>query len=108
VRAGELGAHRVRLPDRPYGLAAGDEVIFTAAHYQPGQQRVENGTLGTVAQTKGEDRVTIQTHGAKQREVNVNAGEFSDLRLSYAPHVYKAQGRTVERVRADRQLADRP
>ncbi len=50
-------------------------MIFTAAHYQPGQQRVEKGTLGTVAQTKGEDRVTIQTHGPKQREVNVNTGE---------------------------------
>jgi conjugative relaxase-like TrwC/TraI family protein len=98
ARAGELGAHQVELPDRPYGLAAGDQVIFTAAHYPPGQQRVENGTLGTVEQTKGEDRVTIQTHGAKQREVNVNTGEFGDLRLSYAQHVYKAQGRTVERA----------
>jgi conjugative relaxase-like TrwC/TraI family protein len=98
ARAGELGAHKVQLPDRPYGLAAGDQVIFTAAHYPPGQQRVENGTLGMVAETKGANRATIQTHGAKQREVNVNTGEFSDLRLSYAQHVYKAQGRTVERA----------
>jgi hypothetical protein len=30
--------------------------------------------------------------------VNVNTGEFGDLRLSYAQHVYKAQGRTVERA----------
>jgi len=98
ARAGELGAHQVQLPDRPYGLAAGDEVIFTAAHYQPGQQRVENGTLGTVAETEGDDRLTIKTHGATQREVDVNAGKFNDLRLSYAQHVYKAQGRTIDRA----------
>jgi ATP-dependent exoDNAse (exonuclease V) alpha subunit len=98
ARAGELGAHRVQLPDRPYGLAAGDEVIFTAALYQPGQQRVENGTLGTVADTEGDDRLTIKTQGARQREVSVSTGEFKDLRLSHAQHVYKAQGRTVDRA----------
>jgi ATP-dependent exoDNAse (exonuclease V) alpha subunit len=98
VQAGELGAHQVQLPDRPYGLAAGDEVIFAAALYQPGQQRVENGTLATVADTEGDDRLTIKTRGAQQREVSVNTGEFNDLRLSYAQHVYKAQGRTVDRA----------
>jgi hypothetical protein len=47
ARAGELGAHEVSLPDRRYALAAGDEVIFTAALYSPGAERVENGTLAT-------------------------------------------------------------
>jgi hypothetical protein len=59
---------------------------------------VENGTLGTVAETEGDDRLTIKTHGATQREVDVNTGKFNDLRLSYAQHVYKAQGRTVDRA----------
>jgi conjugative relaxase-like TrwC/TraI family protein len=54
AQAGELGADRVELPDRGYGLAAGDQMIFTAALYPPGQQRVENGTLGTVTQTEPE------------------------------------------------------
>lgn len=96
--AGELGADRAALPDRAYGLAAGDEVIFTAALYPPGQQRVENGTLGTVADTDGDHGLTIKTHGAKQREVSVDTAEFNDLCLSYAQHVYKAQGRTVDRA----------
>jgi conjugative relaxase-like TrwC/TraI family protein len=95
-QAGELGARQAELPDRPYGLAAGDEVIFTAALYPPGQPRVENGTIGTVADTNGQEHVTIQTQGATQREVSLSTREFSDLRLAYAQHVYKAQGRTVD------------
>jgi conjugative relaxase-like TrwC/TraI family protein len=98
AQAGELGARQVQLPGRAYGLAAGDQVIFTAAHYPPGQQRVENGTLGTVVDTGGDDRLTVETQGAKQREVQLGTSELNDLRLSYAQHVYKAQGRTVERA----------
>jgi ATP-dependent exoDNAse (exonuclease V) alpha subunit len=96
ARAGELGAHVVELPDRPYGLAAGDEVIFTAALRRPGRPRVENGTLGTVVETAGADRVSIQTTGREGREVHVGAEELEGLRLAYAQHVYKAQGRTVD------------
>ena len=97
AQAGELGARSVELPDRPYGLAAGDEVIFTAALYQPGQARVENGTLGSVVDVSGDDRVSIQTKGAQEREVHVGAEELGELRLAYAQHLYKAQGRTVDR-----------
>jgi hypothetical protein len=95
AQAGELGEERVELPDRPYGLAAGDEVIFTGAFYQPGEPRVENGTLGTVTSTDKENQLSVQTQGAHEREVSMNTGEFKDLRLSYAQHVYKAQGLTV-------------
>jgi conjugative relaxase-like TrwC/TraI family protein len=98
AQAGELGARRVALPDRPYGLAAGDRVIFTVALYRPGQERVENGTLGSVLETGKDDQLTIQTEEAQSGEVSVNAAEFNDLRLSYAQHVYKAQGRTVDRA----------
>jgi ATP-dependent exoDNAse (exonuclease V) alpha subunit len=98
AQAGELGARTVELPDRPYGIAAGDQVIFTAALYQPGQPRVENGTLGTVTDTRDENRVSIATKGVLEREVELNTEEFTDLRLAYAQHVYKAQGRTVERA----------
>ncbi len=97
AQAGELGACSVELPDRPYGLAAGDEVIFTAPLYQPSQPRVENGTLGTVLEVSGEDRVSIQTKGAQEREVQLGAEELDGLRLAYAQHLYKAQGRTVDR-----------
>ena len=32
AQAGELGSHRVNLPDKPYGLVAGDEVMFTGQY----------------------------------------------------------------------------
>jgi conjugative relaxase-like TrwC/TraI family protein len=98
AQAGELGAERVELKDRPYALAPGDEVIFTAPHHQPGAARVENGTLATVVTVTGETELTLATQGAHEREATVDTREFSDLRLSYAQHVYKAQGTTVDRA----------
>jgi conjugative relaxase-like TrwC/TraI family protein len=97
AEAGELGADRAELPDRPYGLAAGDEVIFTAPHHQPGAPRVQSGTLATVKTVNSPSEVALQTKGALEREVRVDTREFHDLRLAYAQHVYKAQGATVDR-----------
>jgi conjugative relaxase-like TrwC/TraI family protein len=96
--AGELGARSAELPDRPYDLSAGDEVIFTAALYQPGEPRIENGTLGTVSNVSGEDRLSIKTRGGHERQVELSTKEFAELRLAYAQHLYKAQGRTVDRA----------
>jgi conjugative relaxase-like TrwC/TraI family protein len=99
--AGELGNDRASVPDSPYQLAAGDQVIFTKALYQPGgKDRVENGTLGTVKDVHDKENVTIDTHGANQREVNVNTHEFKDIRLGYAQHVYTAQGLTADKALA--------
>src|ERR1035441_9248508 len=61
-----------------------------------GSPRVENGTLGTVMSTGEENRLTIETKGAHEREVQLRTDEFKDLRLAYAQHVYKAQGATVQ------------
>jgi ATP-dependent exoDNAse (exonuclease V) alpha subunit len=97
ANANELGAKRVDLPDRPYGLASGDEVIFTKPLLVPGERRVENGTLGTVLEANSEDNgLTVKTHGAHEREVSVDTSEFKDMRLAYAQHVYKAQGLTAQ------------
>jgi len=96
AQAGELGAERVELPDRPYALAAGDQVIFTAPLNQPGEPRVENGTLGTIMAAGEQHQLTVATEGAHEREVPVDTREFKDLRLAYAQHVYKAQGLTVK------------
>jgi conjugative relaxase-like TrwC/TraI family protein len=97
VQAGELGSHRVELPGKPYGLRAGDEVIFSAQFHPFGQKRIENGIAGTVLDAdRRRDRVTISTHEREPREVAVNTAEFSDLSLGYAVHVYKAQGITAE------------
>jgi hypothetical protein len=73
-------------------------VIFTKPLRIPGQERVENGTPATVQSVEDERRVKIATRGAKQRELDVDTREFSDLRLAYAQHVYKAQGLTAERA----------
>jgi conjugative relaxase-like TrwC/TraI family protein len=98
TQAGELGADRVQLPDRPYSLAAGDEVIFTAAFYPPGERRVENGTLAEVTSVDGQSEIAVQTRGAHEQEVHVDTAEFADMRLAYGQHVYKAQGATVDRA----------
>jgi conjugative relaxase-like TrwC/TraI family protein len=95
--AGELGAHRVQLPGKPYGLAAGDEIIFSAQYRIPGQNRIENGITGTITDTsRDQEQVTIKTREREPREVRVDTSEFSDLSLSYAAHVHKAQGITAE------------
>jgi len=95
--AGELGSECVELPGKPYGLHAGDEVIFSAQFQIPGEKRIENGIIGTVLDTDGDkDRVTIETDERDPRAVQVNTAEFSELNLSYAVHVYKAQGITAE------------
>jgi ATP-dependent exoDNAse (exonuclease V) alpha subunit len=99
AQAGELGAHRVNLPGKPYGLASGDEIIFTGQYHIPGQKRVENGITGTIVDTsrrEGEDRVTIKTKEREPREVDVDTSKFADISLAYAVHVYKAQGLTAE------------
>ena len=95
--AGELGAHTVGLPGKPYGLAAGDEIIFSAQYAMPGQKRVENGITGTIIDTSREhDKITIKTHEREPRDVRLDTSEFSDLSLSYAAHVHKGQGITAE------------
>jgi conjugative relaxase-like TrwC/TraI family protein len=97
AQAGELGAHRVELPGKPYDLASGDEVIFSAQFHIPGARRVENGIAGTIIDTSHrEHRVTIKTHEREPREVQVDTAEFSELSLAYAVHVNKGQGITAE------------
>jgi len=71
-------------------------VIFTAPLNQPGEPRVENGTLGTIMAAGEQHQLTVATEGAHEREVPVDTREFKDLRLAYAQHVYKAQGLTVK------------
>ena len=119
AHAGELGADRVPLPAKPYGLATGDEIIFTAPYRAPGQRRVENGITGTILETSSsavpqtepespttladkdttreqEQRVTIRTREREPREVHIDTNQFSDISLAYAVHAYKGQGMTVE------------
>jgi ATP-dependent exoDNAse (exonuclease V) alpha subunit len=86
-----------KLRGKPYGLRAGDEVIFSAQLPVLGERRVENGITGTVLDAdRDRDRVTVATHEREPREVAVDTAKFSDLNLGYAVHLYKAQGITAE------------
>ncbi len=97
IEAGELGAHEVELPGKPYGLRAGDEIIFSAKYRAPGQPRIKNGITATVLDTSREEsKVTIRTNEHEPREAEIDTGNFSDMALSYAVHVNKGQGITTE------------
>ena len=107
----ELGAERVQLPDVPYGIAGGDEVVFTKAMFVPGgERRVENGTRGTVLEANSnENRLLIQIESAKSRQVSVDTGEHKDLRSRLRPARLQGAGpHGRSRARDDRWLADRP
>ena len=97
AQAGELGSDRVELPGKPYGLAAGDEVIFTDKFRIKRLKRVENGITGTVIHTSpNENKVTIQTRESPPRKVEVDTEKFSEISLAYAVHIRKGQGLTAE------------
>jgi len=99
AQAGELGQRRVQIPERPYALAAGDQVMLTGQLQRPGCERVENGTQGEVLSVdEREQRVVMRTAEQSPRDVDFNTSEFSDVRLAYAQHLYKAQGATVDRA----------
>jgi hypothetical protein len=97
AQAGELGSDRVQLPGKPYGLAAGDEVIFTDKFKIKRLKRVENGITGTVIHANpDQNKVTIQTRERPSRKVEVDTEKFSELSLAYAVHIRKGQGLTSE------------
>jgi ATP-dependent exoDNAse (exonuclease V) alpha subunit len=97
--SGELVHHRAQLANRPYDLAAGDEVMLTGQLRPHGQERVENGTRGTIRSVDDRcDRVVLRTEEPKPRDVEFSTREFNEVRLAYAQHVYKAQGLTTDRA----------
>jgi conjugative relaxase-like TrwC/TraI family protein len=97
AQAGELGSDRVALPGKPYGLAAGDEVIFTDKFRIKRLKRVENGITGTVIHANPEqNKVTILTRERPPRKVQVDTEKFSEISLAYAVHIRKGQGLTSE------------
>jgi conjugative relaxase-like TrwC/TraI family protein len=92
---GELGHNEIPLPGVHYGLREGDLIAFTAQHRPRGQPRVENGTRGEVSAIH--ERGATVTLDGSQRKVQLASENLDSLRLSYAQHVYRQQGATVER-----------
>ncbi len=94
---GELGEQELDLPDVAYGLREGDRVAFISQHRPEGERRIENGTRGDIDDIDPEQRrVGIRTDSGRQ--VTVEGEDLSSLRLSYAQHLYRQQGATVDRA----------
>jgi conjugative relaxase-like TrwC/TraI family protein len=94
---GELGEMEVEVPGVHYGIREGDRVAMIDQHYEPGQQRVENGSLGEVLEISPEGEVLIEFDVTSQRRTLIGE-DLARLRLGYAQHIHRAQGATVTRT----------
>ena len=94
---GELGELEVDVPGMHYGIRAGDRVAMIDQHHEPGHQRIENGSLGTVVDVGDLGDVLIEFDGTGQRRTLVGE-DLSRVRLGYAQHIHRAQGATVTRA----------
>ncbi len=94
---GELGELEVDVPGMHYGIRAGDRVAMIDQHHEPGHQRIENGSLGTVVNVSYDGEVLIEFDATGQRRTLVGE-DLSRVRLGYAQHIHRAQGATVTRT----------
>ncbi len=94
---GELGELEVEVPGVHYGVREGDRVAMIGQHHEPGQQRVENGSLGEVVEIRPSGEVLIEFDVTGQRRTLVGE-DLSRVRLGYAQHIHRAQGATVART----------
>ena len=98
---GELKRGQIIETERgPKDFAAGDRLYFLRNERSPG---VKNGSLGTIQKVR--DGV-LEVDATGDRVV-VDTKFYRDLDYGYAATVYKAQGATVDHLRA-RDLALRP
>jgi conjugative relaxase-like TrwC/TraI family protein len=94
---GELGDWEVTVPGVHYGIRQGDRIAMVAQHYEPGQQRVENGSQGDVLEVTPEGAVLVEFDVTGQRRA-ITGDDVASLRLGYAQHIHRAQGATVTRT----------
>jgi conjugative relaxase-like TrwC/TraI family protein len=94
---GELGDLEVTVPGTHYGLRQGDRITLIDQHYQPGVERIENGSRGQVLDITPDGEVHVEFDVTGNRRVL--AGEdLANVRLGYAQHIHRAQGATVSRT----------
>ncbi len=94
---GDLGELEVDVPGMHYAIRAGDRVAMINQHYEPGQERIENGSLGEVLEVSEAGEVLIEFDVTGHRRTLV-ADDLSRVRLGYAQHIHRAQGATVTRT----------
>lgn len=94
---GELGELEVEVPGVHYGIREGDRVAMIDQHYEPGEQRIENGRRGQVLQISETGEVLVEFDVTGQRRVLLGE-DLARVRLAYAQHIHRAQGATVTRT----------
>jgi conjugative relaxase-like TrwC/TraI family protein len=97
TQRGELGELEVQVPGVHYGIREGDRVAMIEQHYEPGVERIENGSQGEVLHVTpgGEALIEFDITGRRR----TLAGEdLARVRLGYAHHIHRAQGATVTRT----------
>ena len=94
---GELGELEVQVPGVHYGVRAGDRVAMIDQHYEPGQERIENGARGQVLDINNAGEVMVEFDVTGQWRT-LAGDDLARLRLGYAQHIHRAQGATVTRT----------
>ena len=94
---GELGELEIDVPGVHYGVRAGDRIAMIDQHYEPGERRIENGSLGEVLDVSPDGEVLVEFDVTGQRRTLVGE-DLSRVRLGYAQHIHRAQGVTVTRT----------
>jgi conjugative relaxase-like TrwC/TraI family protein len=94
---GELGDLEIDVPGVHYGIRRGDRVAMIGQHHEPGEQRVENGSLGEILEIKPSGEVLIDFDVTGQQRTLVGE-DLARVRLGYAQHIHRAQGATVTRT----------
>jgi hypothetical protein len=94
---GELGEWEVEVPGVPYGVREGDRVAMIGQHRTPGEERVENGSLGEIVEIRESGAVLIEFDATGHRRV-LEGDDLERVRLGYAQHIARAQGATVTRA----------
>jgi conjugative relaxase-like TrwC/TraI family protein len=94
---GELGELEAEVPGVHYGIRQGDRVAMIEQHYEPGVERIENGSQGEVLQVTptGEALIEFDITG---RQRTLAGDDLGRVRLGYAQHIHRAQGATVTRT----------
>jgi conjugative relaxase-like TrwC/TraI family protein len=97
AQRGELGELEVEVPGVHYGIRQGDRVAMIEQHYEPGVERIENGSQGEVLNITPAGEALIE-FGVTGRQRTLTSEDLGRVRLGYAHHIHRAQGATVTRT----------